>query len=123
MTNRVNISKGFAPIKAVHNNLDQEIIQITEDRLRLLINEHLEKSGKRWEWKTPLCLFLSVIMAMTTASFKDSLALKAPVWEAIFIIVAALSLAWLLKSIIESVKIGTVDQLIDVIKRGASVSS
>ena len=79
-----------APTKIVHSNLDQEIIQITEDRLRLVMKDHLEEIEDKRAWHTPLGVLIAIIAAFVTADFRDAY-FKAETWQAVFLITGVLS--------------------------------
>jgi len=105
-----------APVTIVHSNLDQEVIQITEDRLRLALNDHLQAAEERKSWIGPLGIFLAVVTAFVTADFRD-FGLKAPVWQAIFLICGIWSSLWLLKAAYRSYKAPTIEDIIKRVKR------
>lgn len=105
-----------APVTIVHSNLDQEVIQITEDRLRLVLKDYLSKAEERKAWIGPLGIFLAIVTAFVTADFRDFY-LKAPVWQAIFLISGVLSLGWLAWAIREAVGAPSIDQIMEKIKR------
>lgn len=104
-----------APVKAVHSNLDQEIIQITEDKLRLVLNQHIADVEQRKAWIAPLGLLLAVLTAIVTSDFKDAY-FKAPTWEAIFIITGLMSVCWLVVTIWKSLRSPTVEDIVEKIK-------
>ncbi|WP_126146819.1 hypothetical protein [Synechococcus elongatus] len=104
-----------APIRQVHNNLDQEIIQITEDKLRLVLNTHIEQLKERQGWIAPLGLFLAILTTLVTSTFRD-FGLKAATWEAIFWIVGIFSFLWLLKAARQALQVPTIDDVVEKIK-------
>ncbi len=116
MANGGRFSQVQAPVKVVHSNLDQEIIQITEDKLRLVLNLHLAKCEQRLAWVAPLGLLIAILTAFTTATFKDAFMLSAATWEAAFLIAALLSAAWLAKTAIAAFQASTVEDIVAKIK-------
>lgn len=58
-----------APTKSVHSNLDQEIIQITEDRLRLVLKDHLELVEEKKAWHAPLGVLIAIVAAVCNSRF------------------------------------------------------
>jgi len=104
-----------APTKIVHSNLDQEIIQITEDRLRLVMKDHLEEIEDKRAWHTPLGVLIAIIAAFVTADFRDAY-FKAETWQAVFLITGVLSLFWLIKTIFKAAKSPTIDDIVSKIK-------
>ena len=107
-----------APVTIVHSNLEQEVIQITEDRLRLTLNSHLKAAEDGNGWIAPLGIMLAIITSFVTTDFRDFI-LKAPVWEAIFVISGCLSTAWLLYAISRARSAPTVDSIVELIKKGS----
>lgn len=104
-----------APIKVVHSNLDQEIIQITEDKLRLVLNQHIAAAEQRKAWIAPLGILVAIVIVFSTSTFKDVF-FKAPTWEAIFFIAGLLSLGWLIRTLWQAHNSPTVDSLVEKIK-------
>lgn len=84
-----------APVTAVHTNVDQQVIVITEDRLRLMLRDHLEVAERRREWIAPVSSLFAVVTAIVTAEFKDALGLSAASWRAVFVIAGIASALWL----------------------------
>ena len=105
-----------APVKTIHTNLDQEIIQVTEDKLKLVLRDHVADLEQRKEWIAPLGVVLTLITVFATTTFKDALFLTSAVWNAIFVLVTIFSTAWLVKGIIALWKAPSVDSLVDKIK-------
>lgn len=108
-----------APVTIVHSNLDQAVIQITEDRLHLVLKDHLTLAEERKAWIGPLGILIAIITAFVTADFRDFY-LKAPVWQAIFLISGVLSFGWLARSIYQSTKAPSLESIIEKIKRSES---
>ena len=107
----------LAQVNEVHMNVSQNVIVITEDKLRL----HLSSGAKRMErkniWIAPLSIFLAIMLAFLTADFKDFF-LKAAIWQAVFVIAAVLSFIWFSLAIFQHIKSETIDDLIEKIKKG-----
>lgn len=103
------------PIKIIHTNLDQEIIHVTEDKIRLVLNEHLKNVERRKDWIAPLSLLIAILITFTTSNFKDAL-LSAKTWEAIFIVSGFLSFIWLIKAVWVAYSASTVDDIVSQIK-------
>jgi hypothetical protein len=104
-----------APVKVVHSNLDQEIIQVTEDKLRLVLNEHVTQAEQRKAWIAPLSLLVAIVTIFATSNFKDAF-FKAPTWEAIFFITGVLSAGWLALTALQAAKSPTVQDIVEKIK-------
>jgi len=97
-------SRKTLDVKQVHSNLEQELIQITEDKLENILLKYVKNLNIKGSWVSPASIFITVVIAKTTANFTDSLGLSAAVWDAIFILVGIGSLIWLGKNILSIVK-------------------
>lgn len=102
-------------VKKIYDNLGQEVIMTTEDKLRLCLLEHLQYIGKRRAWSTPLGILLTVIVAFVTTEFKD-VGFSAYTWQAIFVIVGILTAIWFAWSIIQIPKSKTVEDVVNKLK-------
>jgi len=103
------------PVKIIHSNLDQEIIEVTEDKMRLVLNDHLKNIEQRKEWIAPLGLLIAIVTTFATSNFKDAF-LSAKTWEAIFIISGLFSVSWLIKALKALFNSSTVDDIVAQIK-------
>lgn len=104
-----------APTKVVHSNLDQEIIQITEDRLRLVLKDHLEFVEEKKAWHAPLGVVIAIVAVFVTADFRDAY-FKAATWQAVFLITGVLSLIWLIKALYRAATSPCIDDIVSKIK-------
>ena len=101
-----------------HSNLDQVGIAITEDRLKLCLHKAIGNLGARRGWWTPLALLVTLVLALTTAEFKDQFTVPAARWHAIFLILAAISLGWTIVAIYKAVKVKvSVESIVSEIKQ------
>lgn len=115
--NRIRYSRSTGvDVTEVHRNVSQEIIEITEDKLKLLLNEHAASVESRSGWQTPLALFVTIVLVLTTTSFKESLGVSADTWLAVFIISAVLCLFWFLRTLLNRPRENTVEDLLEKIK-------
>jgi hypothetical protein len=103
-------------VEKVHNNVGQEIIEITEDRLRLILNAHLEVMISRSAWQAPLTMFLTILIVICTAEFKVAWGLSKDTWNAIFVILLFLSILWLGCTLIKMKKSQYVEDILKVAK-------
>lgn len=115
MATKGKFTETTAPIKIVHSNLEQVLIRVTEDKIRLVLNEHLKNVERKNEWVTPLSLAIAIVTTFVTAEFKDAY-LSADTWRAIFIIVGIGSLLWLIRAIWLASRAPTVNDIVAQIK-------
>jgi len=103
-----------------HNNLDQSIIRITEDKVRLVLIEYENNGHDKKGWITPLGFLITFIMVPITTSYKDVFDIKAETWAAIFIILTIGSGVWLIWSIWKAMsKKMTLDDVINKLKNSS----
>lgn len=99
-------------------NVSQEYITTTGDKIRLCMHAHIDHLGKRRAWTTPLGIFLTILVTFATTTFKDAILLPAQTWQAIFIIACALSVLWLIQSLIQMPKAETEEDIVKALKTG-----
>jgi hypothetical protein len=117
MSNNGRISPSQAPITAIHRYTGQELIEITEDKLRLILLEHVSQIEAKKSWISPLGILIAVITTLCTCTFKDALYLEAAVWKAIFILITIASAIWLVRSIYVCCTATTINDVIETIKQ------
>ena len=103
-------------VSEVHTNVDQQIIQITSDKLTIILKEYNESQEKSTDWKNPLSIAITIIIVLLTTEFKNALFIEASVWKAIFVISLAACLIWLIKSVYHIKHKTTIPQVIERIK-------
>ncbi|MCK2045596.1 MULTISPECIES: hypothetical protein [Chromohalobacter] len=91
-------SRKTVDVTEVHSNIDQRIIQITEDKLTLILNEHLSNIEMKNSWMAPLGILATLLVVFATTDFKTAF-FSADTWQAIFIISTILTVVWLIKSL------------------------
>jgi uncharacterized membrane protein YqjE len=112
-------SRKTVEVKAVHTNLQQEVIQITEDKLRLVLSNYLTALEQRKSWIAPLGLLLTIIVVFSTSTFKDAY-FKASTWEAFFLMGGFLTCIWLILSVIKAINTKKIDDVLTEIKDNSS---
>lgn len=106
----------------LHLNLSQDAIVITEDKVRLCLIEHLGRMEAKKDWIAPAGVLLTLLITFATTTFQD-FGLKAATWQAIFVISAVLSLAWLIWAAKAAWSAPGVEDVVAIMKRaGASQS-
>jgi hypothetical protein len=79
-----------------------------------VLHEAVGKMELRDAWKAPLGIAVALMLGLTaTTGFRDFLDVPKDSWRAIFLIVAAVSLLWLLRSLYRRQKAPTVEEIID----------
>ncbi|QSX75607.1 hypothetical protein HIV01_003485 [Lysobacter arenosi] len=103
-------------VDKVHRNTSQEIVEITVDKLRLILSAHIKKSEKLNEWQAALGVLISLIATLCTTTFRDTFGVRADVWKALFIVACVLSTVWLIKGVIRLFRQEGIEQLLCKIK-------
>jgi len=103
-------------VDEVHSNVGQEVIEITSDKLRLILNDYINVMTARKEWQTPLALFITFFIVICTADFKLTWGLSKDSWSAIFIMLTGMSFVWFLVSLFKMKKSKSVDDILDAAK-------
>ncbi len=77
------------------SNIKSDLIEITEDKLENILLKHSKKMVYREVWVSPASVFVALIIAQITSTYKNALGLTASVWQAIFLILTIASGIWL----------------------------
>jgi hypothetical protein len=109
--------KQVIEVTDIHENTSQEVIRITVDRLRLVLVEHKDGFERKKEWHTPLGMFVTLILVFITSSFKSALGFTADTWAAVFLILLAVSAAWLIRSAIVAYRSPSMDEIVSKMKK------
>lgn len=104
------------PISAVHDNLDQEVIRVTCDRLKLRLVEHLANVESRHAWVAPFGIAVTTLAALLTSDFKDLLGIGKAVWQALFLLVFLASFGWLVVSWLKLPAAESIDDVVDSLR-------
>ncbi len=110
------LSKKLIDNTKIHENIDQEIIITTKDKLELCLNDYTNKIKNNNDWLTPFSIFLAIAITLLTASFKTFF-ISAELWQAIFVVVGCVSLLKTILALIHRTKIISVVELIDKIQK------
>ncbi len=105
-------------VKKVHDNLSQEVILTTEDKVNLCLLKYLKQMEKKRGWMAPAGVLITIIITLVTSDFKD-VGLEASVWSALFIIAGILSFIWLVFSIFDALKSKSIEDVVTELKKGS----
>ena len=118
--NNIDLNSDIGSQLVVHKNISQEIIIINIDRLKLILQDHHTKIKRSTDWINPLAIFIALLLADLTATFNDFIGIKAPVWEAIFLILTFGAGIYLLCSLGNLCRKGsTIERVIEKLKEHA----
>jgi len=99
MSNNGSYSRKTVNIKEVHSNTEQQLIQITEDKLENIFLKQVKNLNIKNSWVSPASILVAVGLTKTTATFNKALGLSAAVWEALFILVGIGCSCWLIRNL------------------------
>lgn len=88
-----------------YDNTDQEIIQITSEKLRGILRDFEQTVGLRDAWHAPCAMWLSLLFILPTTEFHD-FGLAAPTWTAIYWIAATAVTAWFFLAVRQRRRVG-----------------
>lgn len=115
-TSRVKPRINRVEVHEVHSNLTAEVIEITSEKLELILRAHLSCLDRESSWHAPLGILITIILVLLTTDFKATFGLSADTWNAVFIISGALTIAWLIKTLLNKNKSLSIEQLLDKVK-------
>ena len=104
------------PATDIHN-VDQVVIRITEDKLRLILGDYERDVQEGRSWIAPLGICLTVVLALTTGTANDVL----PVgwWLPVHVTAGLCALVWLGQTLAKRKwrSKPTIDAVVESIKR------
>jgi hypothetical protein len=74
-------------------NVEQEMIIITEDKLKLCILKHISAVTEQAGWIAPVSLFATFVTVLATADFRQFV-FPAATWHAVFVICTLITGLW-----------------------------
>jgi hypothetical protein len=115
------LQQEFLQAKKIYRNLEQVVIVTTEDKLRICLQNAIAHLGTKREWWTPVALLVTLALTLTTAEFKDQLAIPAATWKAFFLFLTVASLIWTIVAIWKAFRVKvSVESIISEIKQQPS---
>jgi hypothetical protein len=90
----IEIQREFSERLTIHKNLAQEVVVTTVDKVRLCLMDNRDCLLSKKEWVTPASVFATLITTLVAADFHDFI-VKAPTWQALYILATLGSGAWL----------------------------
>jgi len=91
-------------IDQVRSNVKSDLKEITDDKLENILLKYLSLLTIRTAWITPFSIFLATLITKLTAKFNDTFGIKAPVWEAVFILAIIAAFIWFIVDIVLLIK-------------------
>jgi hypothetical protein len=109
----------FTPPKThVYSNTDHHIIQISQERLQLILERNIAIVEKKDAWHVPFGVIMTLLPVFVTADFRN-VGLSAETWKAFFIIICILAVVSIIRSIMKRDAVLSVDEIVERIKGGS----
>lgn len=99
-----------------YRNLDQVIIEISEDKVKLYLNQHMKRIKSKFDWIGPFGILVTILITEGTANFHKYMGITPAMWSQIFTVIAIISALLCIRSAYITVKAHTSDS-IDAITR------
>ncbi|WP_139217578.1 hypothetical protein [Pseudomonas sp. NFPP24] len=100
----------------VHSNVSAEVVEITTEKLELILRQYVDCLSGKNSWQAPLGICLTIILVLLTSNFNARFGLSPDTWVAIFVISFIISLVWLVVCIVRLRKVISVDDLMAKVK-------
>jgi LPS O-antigen subunit length determinant protein (WzzB/FepE family) len=102
-----------------YHNTKQDIIIITQDRIKIILTEYIAQIEKKKEWISWIGTAITLLIVLVTTDTKNIFGLSASVWTAVFIISFLVVLFCTLKAIFVAFKSKTytIDSIIREMKK------
>lgn len=104
------------PISSIHSNTKLTLVQITEDKLRLVLIDHLAAVESKKRWHVPLGVLLAIIPVLLTSEFKDVGQIDKATWKAFFMFLSLGAGVWLVAALRTAFTSTTLNELIEKLK-------
>lgn len=88
----------------IHWNVDQNVIAVTEDKVRLCLIKHRDALEAKRGWIAPLGTFVTLAATLLTATFHGNFLFSSAVWQAMFVMGTVASALCLLIGSIRAVR-------------------
>lgn len=112
------LQQEFYQTNKIYCNLEPVFIITTEDKLRLCLQNAIDLLGTKREWWTPSALLVTLVLALTTAEFKEKFVFPAATWQAFFLLLVLVSLIWTAKAIWKATRVEvSVESIVSEIKQ------
>lgn len=86
------------PVTGIYSNVDQVVIRITEDKLRLILGDYEAGVRERRSWMAPLGICVTVLATLTTGTANGVL-LPEDYWLPVYPTAGLSALVWLIASL------------------------
>ena len=110
-------SRPVVEVTDIHENTSQEIIQITADKLELILERHKGALQRANEWHTPFATLLTLLLVFITSDFRAIWGVTPDQWNILFKAGLAFSTVWLLTALWHRCRAPTLEDIMTQIKK------
>ena len=103
-------------IDRIHSNTGQTLIEITEDKLRLVLVQHLGVVESKRRWHVPFSILIALVSVSLTSDFRDVWGIGKATWQALFMFATVASIVWLVVTLRFAFEQATLDSLVQRVK-------
>jgi hypothetical protein len=111
-----NTFTGTIETQNIHQNTAQNVIIITEDKTRIVLEKYRASVVAKNSWVTPFSLTITLIVTLATAAFTPKFGLTAEYIEAIFTVSTAACTFWTIANLRRLWSVVSLDQTIQEMK-------
>jgi hypothetical protein len=111
-------SSGAVIPKTIYANSGEELILVRKNALQLLLQEKVERIGKRDRWLVPLGILVPLVLALATTNFAQRFGIGGDEWETIFIVLFLLDLLWLAYEVRQRGRPVTANSIVEELEKG-----
>lgn len=101
-------------------NIQTDLIKITRDKLEIILLKEFNSMKKVPDWKTPASIFITTLITVLTATFKNFLFPK-EIWNALFLLLMLISGIGFLINLVRLLKIHKKDSIGSLINKIANI--
>lgn len=96
-------------------NVGQEFITVSREKVELILIKNINKISSKLLFLTPLSVFLTVLLSLLTAEFRDRFGLGKDVWFAFYIMCGIFSLGFCIYLSVKAYKARkiTIDSIVE----------
>lgn len=106
-------------VTGVHPNVEQEVILVTEDKVRLCLNANFQRAARSKQWMTVAGMIVTLILTLSTAQFRDFGGLASQEWRGVTIAALFICVAWFGISIRWAARAPTIEAIVRELKEGS----
>ena len=106
-------------VESVHPNIAQQVLIVTEDKVRLCLADNFGRAARSREWVSALGIILTFGLTLTTADFKDFLLLSSQEWRGVTILALCGAVVWFFYSLRFALRAPTVASIVQQLKEGS----